>query len=478
MSKIFKIFFSWQSDLSPEFHRDLIENALRDAASRLSEITEVEAVVDRDVVGIPGSPDIVDSILHKIETCNVFVADISLIHKGTDGKRPTPNPNVSIETGFALRAKGWAKMILILNVESGAPETLPFDLRKHKVLVFDSRGKTADVLRVQLAGELLLALKEILEREVDSPQIAPEIVRLRQSLEQDRKDSKAAAFSVTQWFFSQVDAIAPNLNRSGVGLDQELIDAINKTEQLCLNLLNAVVLAAEFGNSEAIRGFYTGFSGFLDRCENSAAGTHYSYQFDFYRFLGHEILASTIGILFRHERFEVLEELLYAPMKAGVTKGRNPYSPAELSLVTSLLDETNNLRLKRELASVRATMLRERHESGALSTCVPFGVLGLGDLLLFLASLSKNPNDGSRYWTWWPWTSVYSEASREFVSFHYSRKTYDAIRTIVGVKGQEEYVRDLLKRASEALFSLWRRKNIFYDWVLSDGLIKEFGSQP
>lgn len=73
-----KIFLSWQSDLLPRNHQQLVRDALRDTCDALSGANGVEAAqrpeVDHDTVGVPGTRDIVGTILAKIKQAAVFVA--------------------------------------------------------------------------------------------------------------------------------------------------------------------------------------------------------------------------------------------------------------------------------------------------------------------------------------------------------------------------------------------------------------------
>ncbi len=88
------VFYSWQSDLPNGTNRTFIENALKKAAKTIRDdaTLEVEPVIDRDVEGVAGSPDISRTIFEKIERARVFVCDVSIINLGMQG-RPTPNPN-------------------------------------------------------------------------------------------------------------------------------------------------------------------------------------------------------------------------------------------------------------------------------------------------------------------------------------------------------------------------------------------------
>src|SRR6185503_18585788 len=100
------------------------------------EIT-LDPVIDRDTAGVGGAPDIAGTIFKKIEGCDVFVADVSIINAGSR-KRATPNPNVLIELGFALRALGPERVVLVMNSNYGTLDKLPFDLKQRRVVVYSA----------------------------------------------------------------------------------------------------------------------------------------------------------------------------------------------------------------------------------------------------------------------------------------------------------------------------------------------------
>src|SRR4029453_19191697 len=99
-----KVFYSWQSDLPSSTNRNLILKALEDAAERIrkDKSVDVEPVIDRDTQGLSGSPDIKKAILDKIDSCDVFVADVSIV-TALSASRPCPNPNVLFELGYAVK---------------------------------------------------------------------------------------------------------------------------------------------------------------------------------------------------------------------------------------------------------------------------------------------------------------------------------------------------------------------------------------
>jgi hypothetical protein len=127
MKKI--VFYSWQSDSPNACNRGFIQNALEGAAAAIKadDAVEIEPVVDRDTQGVPGAPDIASTIFSKIVAADVFVAYVSVVCRGAT--RVTPNPNVLIELGYALRALGYERVVLVFNRAFGKIEELP--LRCH-----------------------------------------------------------------------------------------------------------------------------------------------------------------------------------------------------------------------------------------------------------------------------------------------------------------------------------------------------------
>lgn len=154
------VFYSWQSDTRAAANRSLIHEALQGAATELRADVElkVEPVIERDTQGVPGAPDIGASILEKIDACAVFVADVTNVTRGEG--RPSPNPNVLLELGYALKALGDRRIVLVLNTAFGGPEQLPFDLRQKRAVTYHSADESPN--RAEDRRGLQRTLKEAL----------------------------------------------------------------------------------------------------------------------------------------------------------------------------------------------------------------------------------------------------------------------------------------------------------------------------
>lgn len=120
-----RVFYSWQSDTKDS--RSVVQDALESAAASLG--LEID-LATRDT---PGAVDIHTTILEKIERCDVFVADVSIVNQLAEGRR-CPNPNVMFELGYALREVGPKRIIQVVNTHWG--EELPFDIRQGGYLAY------------------------------------------------------------------------------------------------------------------------------------------------------------------------------------------------------------------------------------------------------------------------------------------------------------------------------------------------------
>jgi hypothetical protein len=167
------IFFSWQADTPTRVGRNFVELALRQAARRVAEDTTIEPAVrefevDRDTQGVGGHAPIVDTILGKIDKAAVFVPDLTFVGTRKAG-RPTPNPNVLIEYGWALKSLTWERIIPIMNTAFGEPttETMPFNMlhRRWPITYHCPEGAHDDTrkqARDGLAKTLERALRDVL----------------------------------------------------------------------------------------------------------------------------------------------------------------------------------------------------------------------------------------------------------------------------------------------------------------------------
>ncbi|MCB1784537.1 MAG: nucleotide-binding protein [Alphaproteobacteria bacterium] len=164
----YTIFYSWQSDLPNNTNRGFIQSVIEKAIKDFqnNDRYELEPSIDRDTQNIPGSPNITSTIIEKIRTSDAFVADISIVTGDkAKGQRPSPNPNVMLELGYAIALLGWDRIILFCNEHYyDNNEDLPFDIRQHRQIKYslEQDGEKATV-RKHKANEFGKRLIELIE---------------------------------------------------------------------------------------------------------------------------------------------------------------------------------------------------------------------------------------------------------------------------------------------------------------------------
>ena len=185
------VFFSWQSD-HPET-RTFVTRALEDAIGAFNQRAEPEdhLRLDEDARNSPGWADIANVLFQKIQSCTVFVADITPINDASIKREAIPNPNVVFELGYAFGVGHRDQRIVTVVNKRHLPderfESLPFDIRGriHVGFDFDCAAITTSDHTI-LSGKLLEQIEHIVASLKDQPQKA-----VVQNLKESLLDSEA-----------------------------------------------------------------------------------------------------------------------------------------------------------------------------------------------------------------------------------------------------------------------------------------------
>ena len=176
--KQFKVFYSWQSDLPGNTNRNFIDNCVNEAVKKCNAVIKgIGIIADRDTKGVMGSPNISQTIFSKIDECDLFIADVSIVNsystlesvdtvidsvtetnkqQDIDQKlqkiRYTPNPNVLIELGYAVKCLGWERVICFINTDYGDISKMPFDLEHQRVTPYSLENSDKVNIKKQLSA--------------------------------------------------------------------------------------------------------------------------------------------------------------------------------------------------------------------------------------------------------------------------------------------------------------------------------------
>lgn len=157
------VFYSWQSDSKKKFNKNFIESAIKKAIKNmdLHSPQKNEIVFTSDSRGEIGTPDLSTTIFDKIDKCDIFIADISIINAESQ-YRIMPNPNVLVELGYAARSIGWSKIICVYNQKYAPVESLPFDIRGRKPIIYNSDNDLSaeKSILIKMIGDAMMNIIE------------------------------------------------------------------------------------------------------------------------------------------------------------------------------------------------------------------------------------------------------------------------------------------------------------------------------
>jgi len=184
------VFYAWQSDRPRKITRDLIANAAEAACQRITEddSNPWNLTLDSDTKGVAGMCDIPNTILEKIKTCSMFLADLTFVGTTDDaeGAQQMPNANVLFELGFAAGILSFDPLIGVMNEAYGKKEGQVFDIKRRASLHYSlHEGATPSTIAKEQEG-LSRSLEEVFRATLEKV-VAPQIGEAAVSREQKFK---------------------------------------------------------------------------------------------------------------------------------------------------------------------------------------------------------------------------------------------------------------------------------------------------
>jgi len=471
------VFYSWQSDLPNGTNRTFIEDALKRAAKNIreDESIEVEPVVERDTEGVAGSPDIAGTIYRRIAKADVFVCDISII-KNDAATRPTPNPNVLIELGYAQGKLGENRIVMVQNKAYGTPEVLPFDLRARRAITYTLSADVTDrsAERKVLEQDLTRALRAIF-REQDS-EMPGEIIQplslaeqARVAIEANREDQGAQVGKYMKELSNGIGALAALFTNENQDQWDALFDqALDQSVKSVGIFTKLTEYIAEMHAEKAARAMYKGFEYILNLytlAPNQVRRIYSSIPHDVARFLGHELFVTFFACLIKEERWSLIGNLLQIKIHGRQHDGgRSALLPFhELESYVYVLATQNS---KRNRLSVRSDILARRHNETELATVMPLEQFAEADYFLFLrAQIEPGESPGTQTILWAPWSLLYMKEPPRYLKEAQQKTEAQQLSQALGVKDVDTLRERLVERA-HALITAWVGQGIYWHYAL------------
>jgi hypothetical protein len=463
------VFYSWQSDLPNATNRGLILDALERAAKKIrsDDSVTVEPVLDRDTQNVPGAPDIAHTIFQKIEKADAFVADVSIINPGLG--RPTPNPNVLLELGYALKTLGNARTILVANAVNGSVESLPFDLRTKRVLTYRLTQGAEDKSdqRRKLQEGLEAALRAILidlpaSQTTAAPSAADKAI---ESIEANAPSQSAVCTRFMSEIADRVRELTPKLEREQINeWDDQLVEAIRQSLPLVTDFARVADAAAIHDSLDGAKGLFRGFGPLFTQYNlvPGTGGAFYTVQFDLPKFIGHELMVTLFAALIGERRWQMVTELcqetIVNPNPNGRFSGESPVTYLYACDHVELLDHRKR-RLRLNRVSLHADILKERHETGQLGELSPWRRFQDADFFLYLRSAFELA-EVDLWKVWRPWSAPLLRGCPGYLLEATQRGKAEQLVKPLGVRNVSE-LRNRLPQAVDGILQLFGHRNWF-----------------
>lgn len=469
------VFYSWQSDLPNSCNRGFIQDALENAAEAITadNSVEVEPVVDRDTQGVPGAPDIASTIFAKITAADVFVADVSIT--GRDEKRATPNPNVLIELGYAFKALGHERVILIFNRAFGKIDELPFDLRMRRVLAYDLPEKIEQksAERKRLEKQLDAAIRAAL-RNTPNAGNSPSIPAVS-AIESQQPNRTVTLRRNLDEILRKLDNLQPKKYSEGGTVD-ELMGALNQTQEEVAEFSKITEVISMMKDMDAALEVHRWFAYVFERYDlpEKFSGRFSNADQDYFKFLGHELYVTFIAFLLKEQRWSMLENILAEPIPMRYLHSeRGPgivdwkYAAEHLP---SLIDESTRM----ARMSLHADILNERHTAGGLAAILPMDAFMAADYFLFLSGEMPPEKAPDPLFDWRPWSTLYLKGTPMFLRNAEYRRSAEQIMKLFQITSIEEFQKRLLERGPRLRHMFSRG---FWDYPIRTEDINRIGTR-
>lgn len=443
MKKI--VFYSWQSDLPNSSNRGFIQKALEGATTDISfdDSIEVKPVVDRDTQGVAGAPDIAVTIFSKIDAADVFVADVSIAIKPDTG-RVTPNPNVLIELGYAIKTLGYQRVILVFNQAFGKLGDLPFDLRTRRSLIYDmpeeskQRSEERNKLQKSLHTALLSALSH-------TPDKNKEIISSSITAIEENKPQKIISLRKDlNNILDDLDKIQPIMCRDG-GSAEDLIEGVKNTKNIVEHYSKIVETISVMDDIECaiqvVRWFGKIFERYNPKPNINNKTTN--ADGDFFKIIGHEMFVILVGFLLKEKRWSTLSKILKEPIGVKDYKRGEKTISVYWNYASNYSPLLYDASKQSNRVSLHADILNNRHTNGNLASILPMQEFINADYFLYL---KKNPSLNTGFEkTWFPISLIYLNDVPTFIRDAEKIKTAQDIIQILNIPDIENFKTSLEK---------------------------------
>ncbi len=284
------------------------------------------------------------------------------------------------------------------------------------------------------------------------------VIAVTEAIRDRRPDASSGVRSFMAELLEELKKIAPEFSGPGEH-DELLVESLEKSIPLCVEFASVASTIAVTNAKEASTALYESFGNIISEYYSNPSkggGSYYTYSFDFYKFLGHELFVIFIASLIREDRWETVGELLSDGIYANNCINYQP-GIAGFNDISEHLDllERRNRRLNLRRISLHSEILTKRHTEGDLAKVTPREQFTEADYFLSMRAFAIAQDDMFEYWR--PWSVLYMPANGpKFLLRAKSKKYAERLLGLLGVNDVEA-LRKLVPAHRQYLAKLFNR---------------------
>jgi len=374
-------------------NHDFIEKALQMALEAINadSASDERVELDRDTLGLPGTPDISAEILKKIDEADAFLCDFSIIGYVERPENPmrkaVSNPNVLIEFGYALRSKGAKNIIVIMNTAFGGPNDLPFDNRNREVILYNLPPEAPN----PDAGckELAVAIEEKLRLTLGRATTAL-VDKIISSIDNDDADLSAIDAYMAKLRDTMESLVKEHVSFFVDNLDDAV--AIQDISETIYDFARMSETMAYRNAEKAALQVYKGFSKIIASYslpQNLQGNKLHEQIRGNYRVIAHDLFVTFINFFFQHSLLDIIGNILKERIYVEYSLEGKP-DHVTFRYISQIAPYSDIV--------YRSNLLRCIHEDTKLKNLVSIRNFAETDFFLSLAPISNSEPRSSRVW--------------------------------------------------------------------------------
>ncbi|RTM15385.1 MAG: hypothetical protein EKK33_02140 [Bradyrhizobiaceae bacterium] len=250
---------------------------------------------------------------------------------------------------------------------------------------------------------------------------------------------------------------------------------MNDSQEPTLEFSKIAEATAMMNDAEAALEIYQWFGSILERYHlpEGFSGKYTEADFDFFRFVGHELAVTLFACLLRERRYARIAELLQEPLPVRYHRRAGGPGNREWSDLSAHVSGLGGASQQRRRISVHADILHERHSTGSLASVVPEDDFLAADFFLFLRGELPPAEDGPHF-GWRAWSALYLKGVPRFLLDAERKTRAEELARALSVPTVEELKRRLEKRGPE----LRRLFNSgFWDYPIGESDVRRIGTR-